>query len=79
VAVPANPMFELSWNPDTVSHPDASCKLHVPVAALRMHLEFNICKLEKPQDALICHVLGPTFLFFAHAGVIAGRLQIGMD
>jgi hypothetical protein len=44
-----------------------------------MHLEFNICKLEKPQDALICHVLGPTFLFFAHGGLIAGRLQIGMD
>ncbi len=71
-------MFELSWHPDTVSHPDASCKLHVPVAAFRMHPEFNICKLEKLQDALICHVFGPVFLFFAHGGVIAERLQIGM-
>jgi len=78
VAVPANLMFELSWHPDTVSHPYASCKLHVPVAALRMHLEFHICKLEKSEYALICHVLGPVFLFFAHGGVIAGRLQISM-
>jgi hypothetical protein len=43
-----------------------------------MHLEFHICKLEKPLDALICHVPGPVFLFLAHGGVIAGKLQISM-
>ncbi len=71
-------MFDLSWHRDTVSHPDPSGKLHVPVTALRMQLEFHICKLEKPEDALICHVLSPVFLFFTHGDVIAGRLQIGI-
>jgi hypothetical protein len=63
-------MLQLKRHPDPVSHPDAPGQLHIPVASLWMHLEFFICKLEKPQDALICHVLSPTFLFFTHGGVM---------
>jgi len=40
-----------------VSHADASCKFHITVASFRMVIEFNMGKLKKPVDALICHVL----------------------
>jgi hypothetical protein len=49
--------FELLRHSHPVSHTDASCKLHITVASFGMIIEFNMGKLKKPDDALICHVL----------------------
>lgn len=49
--------FELLRHSHPVSHADASCKLYITVASFRMIMEFNMSKLKKPDDALICHVL----------------------
>jgi hypothetical protein len=49
--------FELLRHPHPVSHADASCKLHITVASFGVILEFNVSKLKKTDDALICHVL----------------------
>jgi len=48
--------FELLRHPHPVSHADASCKLDITVASLGMLFEFNMGKLKKLYDALICHV-----------------------
>ncbi len=66
VAVLAYPALQFLRHPDAVSHTEAPCKLHIAVAALGMGFEFLFCKLEKPLNALIRHVLCPVFLLFSH-------------
>ncbi|MCZ7402549.1 MAG: hypothetical protein O8C61_10040 [Candidatus Methanoperedens sp.] len=41
-------------------------KLNIPVAVLRMCFRLMLSEIKKPVDALICHVLCPVFLVFAH-------------
>ena len=58
--------LELLRDPDPVSHPDFPCQLHIPIAVTGIFLEFSSSKIKKPVDSLVCHILCPVFLFFAH-------------
>lgn len=60
--------LELLRDPDPVSHSDFPCNLHISIAVTGIFREFSSSKLKKPVDSLVCHVLCPVFLFFAHEG-----------
>jgi hypothetical protein len=57
VTVFADLPLELLWHSYPISHANASCKLYITITSFGVVIEFNIGKLKKPDDALICHVL----------------------
>ena len=68
--------FQFLWHPNPVSHPDAAGKPHIPVAAFRVCFESFAGQFKKQYYALVCQVLYPFFLFFAHGGLFGAGLQI---